>query len=139
MSRESSIRIEDDISIDDLDFVIKNCGYNKAPGLDGLTYEFYKKTWLIIKKTFMMVLQCQLDRQHLIDSDTVGATRLMSKVDGVPRVDELRPITLLNCDYRILSKLLVLRIKSVLSEVVKSSQLCTVQNKNILFGVQKIM
>ena len=139
MSRESSIRIEDDISIDDLDFVIKNCGYNKAPGLDGLTYEFYKKTWLIIKKTFMMVLQCQLDRQHLIDSDTVGATRLLSKVDGVPRVDELRPITLLNCDYRILSKLLVLRIKSVLSEVVKSSQLCTVQNKNILFGVQNII
>ena len=105
---------------------------NKSPGLDGLTYEFFKKTWSIINELFFKVLQCQLDRLRLIDSDKVGATRLLSKVNGIPRVDELRPITLLNCDYRILSKIMVLRLKPTLPHIVRSGQLCTVGGKNII-------
>ena len=120
---------------DELDYVIKSCCNNKSPGLDGLTYEFYKKTWNIIKDVFMDVLQCQLDRLRLIDSDKIGATRLLPKVLGVPQIDELRPITLLNCDYRILSKLLVLRLKPTLPYLIRSGQLCTVEGKNILFGI----
>ena len=139
MSSASTEMLDEDISIEDLDFIVKECDYNKAPGFDGLTYEFYKKTWDIIRITFVMILQCQLDRKRLVGSNLVGATRLLPKVTGIPRVDELRPITLLNCDYRILTKLFVLRIKSILPEVIKSSQLCTVQNKNILFGVQNLL
>ena len=66
-------------------------------------------------------------------------TRLVPKVDGAPSVDELRPITLLNCDYKILSKWLVRRMKPVLPLVIKSGQLCTVGKKNILFGVNNIL
>ena len=86
-----------------------------------------------------MVLQCQLDRQSIVDSNTVGATRLSSKVAGVPQVDELRPLTLLNCDYRIMSKFFVKRMKPVLPIVIKSGQLCTVGKKNILFGVNNLL
>ena len=64
---------------------------------------------------------------------------MIPKVVGAPKVDELRPITLLNCDYRILSKLLVRRLKPVLPCVIKSGQLCTVGKKNILFGVNNIL
>ena len=101
----------------ELDEVILSCNNNKSPGLDGLTYEFYKKTWVIIKDVFMDVLQCQIDRLRLIDSDRMGATRLLPKVVGVPKVEELRPITLLNCDYRIFSKLMVLRLKPILPHI----------------------
>ena len=87
----------------------------------------------------MRVLQCQLDRMKLVESDTIGATRLISKVTGTPRVDELRPITLLNCDYRILSKIMVKRLRPVLPSVITFGQLCTVGRKNILFGVQNIL
>ena len=75
----------------------------------------------------------------IIDSNTMGATRLISKVDGVPQVDQLRPITLLNCDYKILSKILVLRMKPVMPSIIKSGQLCTVGKKNIFFGVNNIL
>ena len=56
------------------------------------------------------MLQVELARFKLIDSDRHGATRLASKVDGVPAVTELRPITLLNCDYKILAKCFVKRL-----------------------------
>ena len=139
LDNEQSEKLHEDVDVDEVDIIIKECENNKAPGLDGLSYEFYKSTWEMIRETFVMVLQCQLDRERIVESNTMGATRLSSKVVGVPQVDELRPLTLLNCDYRILSKFLVKRMKPVLPFVIKSGQLCTVGKKNILFGVNNIL
>ena len=127
------------INMEELSEVLKNADNNKSPGLDGLQYEFYKAVWSVIGEDFMKILQCQLDRIKLIDSDTIGATRLASKVNGIPQVDELRPITLLNTDYKILTKIFVLRLLPILLFIIKSGQLCTVGNKNILFGVNNIL
>jgi hypothetical protein len=84
-------------------------------------------------------LQCQLDRDRIIESDQHGATRLTSKVDGIPAVFELRPITLLNCDYKILSKCFVGELAPVMGEIILSGQLCSVKEKNNLFGISNII
>ena len=128
-----------DIRIEELEEIVGKCDHNKSPGLDGLCYEFYQETFSIIKNELLQVLQCHLDKWSIIESNKHGVTRLVNKVDGIPSVDELRPITLLNCDYKILSKWLVRRMKPVLPSVIKSGQLCTVGKKNILFGVSNIL
>ena len=128
-----------DICTEELAEVIEKCDNNKSPGLDGIPYEFYKTVWPVIGEVFQEVLQCQLDRIRIIDSDTIGATRLASKVSGIPQVDELRPITLLNTDYKILTKIFVMRMLPILIYIIRSGQLCTVGNKNILFGVNNIL
>ena len=109
--------------------------YNKSPGLDGLPYEFYKATLDINGHDLAEVLKVQMVRFRIIESDRHGTTRLCSKIDGVPAVTELRPITLLNCDYKILSKCFVKRLVPVMPEVILSGQLCFNGDKNILFRV----
>ena len=52
---------------------------------------------------------------------------------------ELRPITLLNCDYKILSKCFVKRLAPVMPEIILSGQLCSNGDKNILFGICNII
>ena len=128
-----------DMTMGELEEIVKDCARNKSPGLDGISYEFYQKTFPIIKEDLLKIYRCQLNRKKLIKSNKEGVTRLAPKVDGVPSVDELRPITLLDCDYKILSKWLVERMKPVLPFVIKSGQLCTVGKKNILFGVNNIL
>ena len=128
-----------DITKEELDFIVENCPTMKSPGLDGLTYEFYKKVWDIIGNRFLQVLQVQLDRLKLIESNRMGATKLVPKVDDVPRVDELRPITLLNTDYKLLTKWMVFRLKPLMGSIIKSGQICNVDGKNILFGAQNIL
>ena len=113
--------------------MVKSCANGKSPGLDGLTYEFFKRTWHVIGQTFTKVLQTQLDREILMKSGRQGATRLIPKVDGVPDVTELRPITLLQVDYRLLSKCLAVRLHLVMEEVVEPGQLGTA-GRNILTG-----
>ena len=139
LSDLDSSKLHEDISMHEMTSIVENCENNKSPGLDGLSYEFYKAVWQVIAADFVQVLQCQLDRQRLIDSDKVGATRLTSKVVGVPQVDELRPITLLNCDYKLLTKLFVLRMIPIMTFIIRSGQLCSVGSKNILFGVSNVM
>ena len=69
----------------------------------------------------------------------MGATKLIPKVDGIPKVEELRPITLLNTDYKLLTKWIVLRLRPLMGKIIKSGQLCNSGDKNILFGVQNIL
>ena len=139
LSAIESNSMHDDIKMDELDEILKNCKNNKSPGLDGLPYEFYKAVWPVIGHKMRDIFQCQLNRNSLVTSNKMGVTRLVSKVSGIPEVSELRPITLLNSDYKILSKLLVKRVKPCLPSVIRSSQLCTVNDKNILFGVNNIL
>ena len=89
----------------------------KSPGLDGLTAEFYKKVGPVINPELLKVLNCQLDRLKLIESDKDGATRLCPKVDTIPRVDQLRPITLLQLDYKILTKIVTSRLLKVMGRL----------------------
>ena len=131
--------LEEKIDMEELRHIVGSCDNNKSPGLDGLSYEFYKVTLNIIEKDLVEVLQCQLDRRKIVDSNKEGVTRLCPKVVGVPAVDELRPITLLNCDYKILSKILVRRMRPKLPFIIKSGQLCTVGKKNILFGISNVL
>ena len=103
------------MTIEELEDIVKSCDANKSPGLDGLTYEFYQATFDVIKNDLLCVFQCQLDRRKIVDSNVEGVTRLGPKVDGVPAVDELRPITLLNSDYKMLSKWFVMRMKPIVT------------------------
>ena len=129
----------EDMKIEELEEIVKMSDHNKSHGLDGLSYEFYQETFSIIKHDLLKIFQCQLNRGRIIESNKDGVTRLVPKVTGVPCVDELHPITLIDCDYKILSKWLVKRMKPVLPYVIKSGQLCTVGKKNILFGVSNIL
>ena len=106
--------------------------------LDLLACEIFS-TFSIIKADLLNVFQCQLNRRRIIPSNSEGVTRLCPKVDGIPSVEELRPITLLNCDYKLLSKWFVLKLRPKLPLIIKSGQLCSVGRKNILFGVSNII
>ena len=140
LSPESKANLVKNLTFEQVEDVVKHeCDYNKSPGLDGLTYEFYKATWDVIGDDFAKVLKVQMTRFRIIESDQHGATRLASKVDGVPAVTELRPITLLNCDYKILSKCFVKRLTPVMPEVILSGQLCSNGAKNIMFVISNII
>ena len=70
LSPESQAKLMEDLKFEEVEHIIKHeCDYNKSPGLDGLSYEFYKATWDIIDQDFTKVLQVELARFRLVDSD----------------------------------------------------------------------
>ena len=74
MSQESQGKLIKKLSYDEIKHIVmKECDNNKSPGLDGIPYEFYQATWNINGEDFVHVLQVQLERINLIESDRHGA------------------------------------------------------------------
>jgi hypothetical protein len=123
LSEESKELLVAPLEKDEIEEVLKQCQKGKAPGLDGLSYEFYRTAWAIVGNDFFSSLRTVLAAALLPESDKHGVTRLIVKVLTVPTVQDLRPVTLLNCSYKLLSMVLVARLNLVLPEVITSSQL----------------
>ena len=80
-----------------------------------------------------------MGRECLPASNTKGLTRLISKVaPQVPRVAELRPITRLNVDYKLLASCLAKRMRRVMPQVTLSRQLAT-PGKDIMEGAHNLL
>ena len=141
LSPESRDAIEKPVTEVELEIALESSANNKSPGIDGLPYEFYKKTQEKVSPTLVEVMNVQLERLKLMLSNKQGVTRLTSKVEPgvVPRVDQLRPITLLCVDYKLLTMILSNRLMKIMSEIILSGQLCSVQGKNIHFGTNNLL
>ena len=123
---------------EELTVCIKALPKNKSPGLDGLTNEFYKKVFNIIKAEYLLVQNDMTNRGYMSNSMRRGVTRLIPKVQGVPAVHQLRPITVLSADYGIRSRLITKRVSLLMEEIISSGQLCSNNKKNILTGAHNI-
>ena len=135
LSEEAKTKLVKELTLEELENNVKSAPNGKSPGLDGLPYELYKSMWDVMGREFLQVIKDQMTNFSLIESGRHGATVIPSKVEGVPDVTELRPITLLCCDYRIMSKTINARLSPVMEEVVGTSQLATGErDKNILTG-----
>ncbi len=65
--------------------------------------------------------------------------RLIAKVAGIPASTQLRSITLLGTDYKLLTKILVAHLIHVLFSVLLSTQLCSDQGWSIFDGPASIL
>ena len=79
------------------------------------------------------------ERGGISTSQKQGVITLIEKEDkNAMDVNNYRPITLLNVDYKILSKVLARRIKEVLGEIVHHDQVGYINDRNIGEAVRLI-
>ncbi|WVZ50197.1 LOW QUALITY PROTEIN: hypothetical protein U9M48_001474 [Paspalum notatum var. saurae] len=84
--------------------------HNKAPGPDGFPPEFYQVFWNVIK-TDLMALFDEFHRGNLaIDRLNFGNIILIPKVGDASKIQQYRPICLLNVSFKIFTKVATIRI-----------------------------
>lgn len=78
---------------------------------------------------------CFVDGQ-LCDSRKGTATRLIYKEQGdIKNLKNWRPISLLNVDYKIISKVITLRLSCVLHSIIDPDQTCSVPGWSIFSNI----
>ena len=96
---------------------------NKTPGSDGLPAEFYKVFWNDIAEFFLKSINQGYRTGQLSVTQRRGIIKLIPKKDAEPYlIKNWRPISLLNCDYKIAAKAIANRFKHVLPNLIDSDQ-----------------
>ena len=102
---------------------LKKMECNKTPGSDGLPAEFYKVFWNDIADLFLKSLNYANQTGQLSVTQRRGIIKLIPKKDAEPcLIKNWRPISLLNCDYKIAAKAIANRFKQVLPNLIDNDQ-----------------
>lgn len=110
-------------------------GPNKAPGPDGFTGAFYRQFWPTIKDQIISEVQ-QFFEQGILDPD-INKTNLclIPKIEVPRSMGDFRPIALCNVSYKIISKILVGRLKQHLPHIISENQVAFIPGRNIIDNV----
>jgi exonuclease III len=131
LEEEERERCEALLTINELTIALQNTNLGKAPGLDGLTYEFYKKFWKELSPLLLQVANTSLQKGKLPTSMLNGVVTLVPKQGDPTMLSNWRPITLLNTDYKIITRCLAQRITAALPKLITSDQSYCIPNRTI--------
>ena len=101
---------------------IKTSKKNKSPGTDGITAEFYKAMAPIIKDQVLEVLNDMLSRRHIPEEMLCGIIVFVEKHNKAVRVKDYRPLTLLNTDTKLFTRVLAARLTPLLDKLLHPCQ-----------------
>lgn len=102
---------------------LKQMVNGKTPGTDGLPVEFYKTFWHDISDALIAALNFAYENGHLAITQRRGIIKLIPKKEAdLKTLKNWRPLSLLNCDYKIAAKSIANRIQSILPKLVNNDQ-----------------
>ncbi|MCH81151.1 putative non-LTR retroelement reverse transcriptase, partial [Trifolium medium] len=103
----------------------------KAPGPDGFPAGFYQKSWGIVGKSVCDFVKKVWNEPSVIASVNQTDICLIPKVDHPESVSQFRPISLCNAIYKVVSKVMVERLKVHIPKLVSPFQTDFVSGQNI--------
>ena len=106
----------------DIKEALDSIGDLKAPGPDGMPAIFYKNFWSTVGRKVVEEVMQVLNGGDMPASWNETTVVLIPKVPKPESVKNLRPISLCNVMYKLVSKVLANRLKQVLPDVISPSQ-----------------
>ncbi len=131
LSEENTKYMDENLTITELHRALLTCK-DSAPGPDGIPYVVYKKFWNIAGPIVMNAWEHSLITNKLTLSHSESAITLLPK-EGKDTEDikNWRPITLSNCDSKIITKALAMKISKTLDSIIDPSQTAYVPGRAV--------
>ena len=103
--------LEEPVTIDVLLYAVKTGKTKKVPGSDGICLEFFKRTWESTKQDILTVTNTMYIDGVITDNQKCGTIVCIPKTSHPTRLDEYRPLTLWNTDYKLLARIIANRLR----------------------------
>jgi len=114
-----------------LQVAVETMKNNKSPGLDGVSTNFCKHFWPMLGPELTNICNYAYGHGHLPVSQQREVITLLFKKGDRTKLQNWRPITLLNTDYQILTKALSNRHKQVLPFIIHTDQTACIPGRTI--------
>ena len=131
---------EEILSEKDLKEALKGMKNNKTPGGDGLSVDFYKVFWGKLEFLFMQMVNYSYQNFTLHSTARKGILNLIPKANKDTRyIKNLRPITLLNTDYKIIEKAVANKMIPALKHIIHQDQRGFMKDRRISVNIRKML
>ena len=131
LTPEQASSCEGPLSVEECFSALSGMAKRKAPGSDGLPMEFFVKFWDVLGGDLVCVLNSCYRDGVLSLSQRSGVISLSFKKGDRLDIRNWRPISLLNVDYKLASRVIAGRLLKVIHLVVEKDQTCGVPGRFI--------
>ena len=128
------------ISLQELQNAVRDLKRNKAPGCDGLVSEFYMIFFSKFKVELLNAINYSFEIGRLHNTALKGIISLIPKRNlDTRKLIHMRPISLLNTDYKLLEKVLANRLKPKLEKLINYDQTGFMASRRINCNIRRIL
>nr|GFC84607.1 RNA-directed DNA polymerase, eukaryota [Tanacetum cinerariifolium] len=103
-------------------------------GPDGFNFEFFKKYWDVVGSDFCEAIEQFFTSGGFSKGCNSSFVTLIPKIIDAKFVNDFRPISLIGCVYKVVTKVLTNRLVSVIRDLVSDTQSAFVAGRQILDG-----
>jgi exonuclease III len=130
--------LENPITMEELKETVKKGKRKKSPGPDGINHEFFIKEWDIIKEDLKDIINDMYINGSISDAQKHGHIVCLPKNTNSMSPDNFRPLTLLNTDYKILTRIIANRLKPRADNILHRNQFCGRSGHTILDAIATV-
>ena len=140
LAAEERLSCEGRITIGECVKALDTFENGKTPGNDGIPTEFYKTFWSCIGELMTDVFNYSFDSGEMSNSQKQAIITLIEKKDkDRTYLENWRPISLVNADSKLASKVISNRIKKVLPRIIHYNQFGFIKGRFIGEGARLIL
>ena len=131
LSESERVNINRLLSLEELYSTLKTCK-DSSPGPDGIPYSIIKLTWKYFGPILINSWSYALSTGNLTHSHESSYLKLLPKEGKDPLlIKNWRPITLSNCDFKIITKTLATRLTEGLASSIAPNQTAYITGRQI--------
>ena len=133
LNEDEWVSCEGQITSEECYNALKDFKVGKTPGTDGFPAEFYRFFWPEINKEMTESFNFAFQSRKLSITQRRGIISLIpQKFKDKTMLENLRPIPLLNVDYKIVTKAIAKRLEKVLPSIINPDQTGYVKSRYII-------
>lgn len=122
LSEEDSTKIETEVSVEEIRNGLWSLKAFKAPGLDGLHAGFFQHFWTDVENSVCKEIKEAFFKGSIPRYLNETFVTLIPKCQNPETLNNYRPISLCNSVYKIISKIIVARIRPALGKLISPVQ-----------------
>jgi hypothetical protein len=123
LSEEEKLDLDRPLSIEELTVSINKSNLKSAPGPNGISNKFIKRYWEFFKYPLLKYANFAFTSGNLTNSFRTADIKLIPKKGGdLRKIKNWRPISLLNCFYKCISRAFAERLKKYMNKLTPCSQ-----------------
>ncbi|GKB50883.1 RNA-directed DNA polymerase, eukaryota [Tanacetum coccineum] len=126
--------LEANITMEMIKSAVWDCDGSKAPGPDGFNFKFIKSYWEIVKYDFLDCVKYFEATGKLANGCNPSFIVLIPKKADPLGFSDYRPISLIGCVYKVISKILASRLAKVIPSIIGPNQTAFIEGRQILDG-----